>query len=291
MAVVQPQNFSGGAGTSTNVINTGQNSGTLSISYNFFTLPDELAVYDGGALIFDSGMVSGSGVFNIPYTGTSSQLSIVMNPFGNSAGPGDAWTYTVNGLGPAYAYLVLTEDTNKTTTPIKFAVPPFVPGAAGTNVTTSGFESATATNYAAGSIITDGTTTWNVLNNPVSVVTDPVNAGSGTNFLALANGTVSSTLPTVAGQTYALTFRYRGPGIAGWWRGETNTNDSIYDNNGTFPNGIGSCVRRGGEAFNINGQHVRAGQSSDRHIGILARRAALPSKAGSTRRPLRNQGS
>jgi subtilisin-like proprotein convertase family protein len=251
--VVQPQNFSGGAGMSTNVINTGQNSGTLNISYNFFTLPDELAVYDGGALIFDSGMVSGSGVFNIPYTGTSSQLSIVMNPNGNSAGPGDAWTYTVNGLGPAYAYLVLTEDTNKTTTPIKFAVPPFVPVAAGTNVTTSGFESATATNYAAGSIITDGTTTWNVFNNPVSVVTDPVNAGSGTNFLALANGTVSSTLPTVAGQTYALTFRYRGPVAAGWWRGETNGKDSIYGNTGTFPNGIGYASGEVGNAFNING--------------------------------------
>jgi hypothetical protein len=49
----------------------------------------------GARRFFDSGLISGSGVFNIPYTGTSSQLSIVMNPFGNSAGgPGDAWTFT-----------------------------------------------------------------------------------------------------------------------------------------------------------------------------------------------------
>ena len=45
---------------------------------------------------------------------------------------------------------------------------------------------------------------------------------SGSNFLALANGVISNTLPTVAGNTYIFTFAYRGPGIAGWWRGENN---------------------------------------------------------------------
>ncbi|MGD0087605.1 MAG: S8 family serine peptidase [Verrucomicrobiota bacterium] len=231
--VVQPQTFSGGSETSTNVIDTGQNSGTLSISYNFFTLPDELAVYDGGTLIFDSGLVSGSGVFNIPYTGTSSQLTIVMNPNGNNSGPGDAWTFTVNSIGAAYTYLVLTEDTNKTTTPIKFAVPPFVPVASGSNVIVSDFETAPPGDY---TTTVPDETTWNVLSNQVTVVTDPTNADSGTNFLALANGTVSTTLPTVAGQSYALTFRYRGPDITGWWRGESNAVavDSAYGNNGVF---------------------------------------------------------
>ena len=56
---------------------------------------------------------------------------------------------------------------------------------------------------------------WTVITNQVSVVTDPANAYEGSNFLALAGGVISNTLPTVAGQTYPLTFAYRGPGIAG----------------------------------------------------------------------------
>ncbi|MGA9777951.1 MAG: S8 family serine peptidase [Verrucomicrobiia bacterium] len=119
------QTFSGGAETSTNVINTGSPNGTLQVSYNFFTLPDELAVFNAdGTTNFDSGMISGAGLFSIPYT--NSTVEIVMNPFGNTDGPGDAWTYTVTTLQTnQYTYLVLTEDTNETTTPIKFAIPPF----------------------------------------------------------------------------------------------------------------------------------------------------------------------
>ncbi len=43
-------------------------------------------------------------------------------------GSGDLWDYTVNALQSRQAYLVLTEDTNKTTTPIKFAPAPFCAG-------------------------------------------------------------------------------------------------------------------------------------------------------------------
>jgi subtilisin-like proprotein convertase family protein len=154
-----------------------------------------------------------------------------------------------------YSYLVFTENTNLTTTPIKFAIPPFLPNTPLTNVAASGFDAATATNYAAPATITDGANLWNVLNNQVSVVNDPVNADSGNQFLALANGTVSSTLPTVAGRNYVLTFRYRGPGIAGWWRGENNTLDSSsYGNNGYWYNG--TAVYTNGEvgnAFSLNG--------------------------------------
>jgi hypothetical protein len=68
-------------------------------------------------------MISGSGLFNITYTNSS--FAIVMNPFGNTNGAGDAWTFTASTLQTnQYTYLVLTEDTNKTSTPIKFAMPP-----------------------------------------------------------------------------------------------------------------------------------------------------------------------
>jgi subtilisin-like proprotein convertase family protein len=212
--VVQPQTFSGGAETSTNVINTGQNSGTLNISYDFFTLPDELAVFNAdGTTNFDSGLVSGSGVFSIPYT--NSQVAIVMNPFGNPSGPGDAWTFTLNNIGPAYTYLVLTEDTNKTTTPIKFAVPPFVGTSQvlGPTVMSDGFENhIDQQGIPAGSYI-DG---WQVLLGNVDVFNPAAGghldkANTGTNSLDLNGfnpGAIATNFATIPGQRYLLTFAY-----------------------------------------------------------------------------------
>ena len=176
-----------------------------------------------------------------------------MNPYRATLIGPMHWTYSVDALGGAYQYLVLTEDTNKTTTPIKFALPPFVPGAAGTNVTLSDFETAAVTNYTNGTTINDETA-WSVLNNQVSVVNDPTTADAGNNFLALANGTISNTLPTVAGQAYVLTFRYRGPGIAGWWRGESNALDSSgNNNNGVLTGGVTYTNGEVDQAFQLNG--------------------------------------
>src|SRR4029079_7206686 len=63
--------------------------------------------------------------------------------------------------------------------------------------------------------------------NEVSVVTDPNSAAEGSNFLALARGSISRTLTNLAlAKDYTLSYRYRGPGIAGWWRGEGNATDS-----------------------------------------------------------------
>ncbi|HEV2320610.1 MAG TPA: LamG-like jellyroll fold domain-containing protein, partial [Verrucomicrobiae bacterium] len=149
-------------------------------------------------------------------------------------------------------YLVFTENTNLTTTPIKFAAPPFKPGPSTNVVAASGFDSATPGDYYTASF-NDGTNVWNVLSNQVSVVNDPANADAGSHFLALANGTVSNTLPTVAGRAYVLTFRYRGPAIDGWWRAESNTVDSIYSNNGTWINGAVYAVGEVGTTFDMNG--------------------------------------
>ncbi len=65
-------------------------------------------------------------------------------------------------------------------------------------------------------------------NNEVSVVAEPSTAQSGgSNYLALAYGTITRNLPFVTiGQKYQRHLLYRGPGIAGWWRGEGNASDS-----------------------------------------------------------------
>ena len=169
---------------------------------------------------------------------------------------------STTNVSTAFGYLTFTEDTNFTTTPIKYAVPPFVPLTAtnlglqtnitfmtnGSVVSLSGFETPAAGDYVSGTNV-DG---WNVVRNQVSVVNDATNAQAGSQFLALANGSITRTLATVAGSTNTLTFTYRGPGIAGWWRAENNANDSIGGNNGTL-NGGTYGAGEVGQAFQLNG--------------------------------------
>ncbi len=98
----------------------------------------------------------------------------------------------------------------------------------------SSFEGATAADYTNGQAVANSG--WKVLTNQVSVVNDPINAHDGSNFLALANGVISNTLPTVAGNTYTFTFAYRGPGAINFWQGESNGVDVIGGNNGMVTN-------------------------------------------------------
>jgi subtilisin-like proprotein convertase family protein len=134
---------------------------------------------------------------------------------------------TVTNVVTNSLYLTFTENTNLATTPIKFAIPPFVPPiTTPTILFTNGFEGLPPSDYVTNQIVSG----WTVLSNQVSVVADPTNAYDGSNFLALAGGSIFTNLPTVLGQNYTLTFAYRGPGIAAWWRGESNGVDSINGN-------------------------------------------------------------
>jgi subtilisin-like proprotein convertase family protein len=245
-----PVSYSGGPDPVTNVVPVGQNFDTVAIDYDFFDLPDEMTVYYQGGQVFDSGLISGAGTFHVSYgPGTSTNLTIIMNEFTNPA-PTTEWNYTIHSIQTNYLYLTFTDDTNLTTTPIKFAVPPFVPtNYFLTGTTFSDFESAVPGDYAASSAV-DG---WNVISNQVSVVTDTNTADQGSNFLALANGTISTTVPTVPGVNYTLSFAYRGPGLMGWWRGETNANSSVNGNNPANVQGISYTNGEVGQAFIYNG--------------------------------------
>lgn len=102
-------------------------------------------------------------------------------------------------------YLTFTENTNRTSTPIKFAAPPFASATVATNFLLSGFEPAAAGVYAAPSVV-DG---WNVTTDDVSVINDPMLVHTGTNSLALSMGNIQRILPTTAGRDYRLDFAYR----------------------------------------------------------------------------------
>jgi subtilisin-like proprotein convertase family protein len=227
---IVPVSSSGSASPTTNLVTTVSINGTLTVDYDFQQIPDEMVVFDqGGNLIFDSGMISYSGVFNIAYT-NSSILTIVMNPNGNP-NLGTYWAYTVNALQAYYTYLVLTEDTNKTTTPIKYAVPPFHGTPILTPVTNavvttnmlpvtskafgwhSSFESTNTVSYdpAPGSYFPEG---WHLDSGTVDVLVAPIfgsTAFEGTTYIDIdggSAGTISTNVVTVPGQTYQLSLAY-----------------------------------------------------------------------------------
>jgi subtilisin-like proprotein convertase family protein len=111
----------GGAAASTNVLDTLTTSGVLTVNYNFYTLPDTLHVYYEGVRIFDSGSVSNSGTWAIPYgPGTSTIVTLVMDEGGNT-NANTAWDYTVISSHEEMLYATFTEDSTLTTTPVKFA--------------------------------------------------------------------------------------------------------------------------------------------------------------------------
>ena len=92
---VIPVSHNGGAQAVTNSFDTGFTSGSFTISYNMFTLPDRMDVYDGsGRIGGTAGLVSGTGTLNPIYT-QGPIITIVMNAGGNTNYPTTAWTYTV----------------------------------------------------------------------------------------------------------------------------------------------------------------------------------------------------
>ncbi|MGZ5566823.1 MAG: LamG-like jellyroll fold domain-containing protein, partial [Limisphaerales bacterium] len=135
--------------------------------------------------------------------------------------------------GPIYT--IFTEDTNKASQLIKFALPPYAQVNAvvsNTVIFSNGFETALSGTYSNGSVVE----AWNVITNEAGVVADAALANSGTNFLALGSGAINRSFATKAGKNYLLSHSYRGAGVIGWWPGEGNANDIIGTNNGTFTN-------------------------------------------------------
>ena len=288
----------GGATANTNVLTPVATSGILRIDYNFFTVPDTMDVYYDGVLIYSTGLIGGNngGVpLQIPYgPGTGTSITIVMNQ-GNNSNTGTRWVYTPNVENDDYTYLTFTDDPALATTPIKFGVPPFDLPGTGINFNLSDFELATNGDYFASNNIADAFGGWNLYtntligtnlvaldHNQVSVITDTNVAQAGTNFLALALGTINRSVPMTAGKKYTLTYYYRGPGIAGWWRGEGNALDGsdpeVLGNNGSligrfeFPGGaVGQAFQMedAGQQFRFAGtnSYVQIRQSISLDVG------------------------
>ncbi|MBA2227575.1 sialidase family protein, partial [Thermogemmata fonticola] len=77
------------------LIDTGGFGGTITVDYDFYSIPDQLQIYyppqaSGGTKIFDTGLINGAGTITVNYgPGTSTFVELVMNPGGQP--PGTIW--------------------------------------------------------------------------------------------------------------------------------------------------------------------------------------------------------
>lgn len=125
--------FEGTSQPETNVLEVGQNQGTVLVSYDMYAEPDSVRVYYDGALIYDTGMVSSNASFSVPFgPGVSTNLLITANEGGNTNAD-TIWEFTATVVSPAPGYVWFTENTNLAQVPTKFAPPPFMPSGADTN--------------------------------------------------------------------------------------------------------------------------------------------------------------
>ncbi|HEV2318984.1 MAG TPA: S8 family serine peptidase, partial [Verrucomicrobiae bacterium] len=249
----------GNTAPETNSYDLHNNSGTISFFFNAYTIPDQLTVYYGNDpttfntnagnpdLLFNSQMMSGTTNMTVTFgPGTSTTVTFIVNQFGNTNGGSDAWTYTINGTFPSFNYLSFTDNTNLTVTPIKFAIPPFDLRDMGTNYTFGNLDFASNGDYFGLTNIYDPYGGWTVPTNlvtqvtngvvftnnynEVSVISDPGIAyqsnTNSSNFLALGYGLIVRTNSLQPNHLVTVSYEYRGPGIAGWWRGEGDGRDS-----------------------------------------------------------------
>jgi subtilisin-like proprotein convertase family protein len=158
-------------------------------------------------------------------------------------------TNSQNGL------MYFTDNTNVAVTPIKFAPAPYVlSNSPPTLVFSNGFPLSTGAVFATGATIPGisnspaiGTRDWTVVQGPVTVVSNALVDAMSTNFLALATGSIQTTLPTVPGQRYQLNYTFRGPGAVSWWNGAVNPldgrlQDLLGGNDGALINGAASVA-------------------------------------------------
>ena len=254
-----PVSANGGPNPQTNYVDTGATTGTVTVNYDFFEVPDRMTVYYENLTvpIYDTGLISGAGQFKVNYgPGTSTTLEIRMNEFGNTNST-TLWTYTVSSISQSQSYLTFTENTNLTTTPIKFAPPPFV-GTTGANFPISGFEwppTAGGSYFGPRVGTPDG---WSVMTtDPVTVVSNPPPADTGSQSLALQSGQILRNLPTVPQHSYRLNFAHRRApnleGLVGWWPGQLTAQDIVGTNNGTLVGGATYGAGEVSSGFLFNG--------------------------------------
>lgn len=207
---IVPVDSGGGFEAYTNIVDTGLTEGSFSIGWEFYRIPDQIRIYYEGQIIFDTGLTNGSGFTNLTYGPGSSTLLLITVNEGDNPDPGTLWEYVLTSTRRQAAYAVFTENTNRTTLPIKFAIPPFAPAPTNRVIVAEDFDSLLPGVYETNDLVGF----WLVASNSVEVLDDPPIALTPPNYLALGQGVLRATVPTQPGQTYTVSLVTRlGPDV------------------------------------------------------------------------------
>jgi hypothetical protein len=118
-----PVASSGGPQVASNTFNLRLTSGTISVYYDFYGIPDWMRVFYETNVIFDTGLASGSADVLLPYgPGESTYITVVMNE-GDNSDPNTAWEYIISASHPDFGFFTYTDDA--AAPPVKFVLPPF----------------------------------------------------------------------------------------------------------------------------------------------------------------------
>lgn len=206
-----PVAANGGPASNSVAIDTGATTGKIAIDYDFYEVPDQMTVYYEGNLLYDTGMISDAGRLNLTYgPGNSTVVEIRMNEFGNT-NTSTAWSYTVSSSSSIHSYLTFTDNTNRATTPVKFALPPFNNASAvNTSIWHSSFESNRDRTYGVGQFVPDG---WQVVSGSVDIIGPPTYGPAAEGFYMVDinggnNGQIKTNIATLPGQQYLLSYAY-----------------------------------------------------------------------------------
>jgi subtilisin-like proprotein convertase family protein len=218
---------SGGPMVDTNDIPTPINEGTVIIDYDFLQLPDQMQIFYENNVIFDTGLISGTGNFSVDFgPGAATNVVIVMNP-GNNSNTNTQWSYTPTIVSGRYIYTTFTENRELTDLPIKFGQGPFTNNGFNLGITSpgpvvmeDGFDAGPgAVTLGAGGNFSG----WSVDSGTIDIVTTAYgmcmpshSPPNGLDINGNGTGSVSTNFPTMPGQPYLLSFVYtRNPNIVG----------------------------------------------------------------------------
>ena len=236
---IVPASATGGPAAVTNVVPIGVNAGTFTVDYNFYCAPDRMLILYDGAPIFDTGLTNNGcpaddsvpRQVKVPFgPGVNTNIVVVMNPGGNTE-TNTQWTYTISAINNVHSYLVFTDNTNRTTTPIKFAPAPFTNATnpistvcLPTNVVvmSSSFENPALTSSSCALYnLTGYLDGWQIESGNIDLLHAPCSFNgptSDTGFQCIdltgnLAGRIATNFPTTVGSSYILSFAYsKNPG-------------------------------------------------------------------------------
>jgi subtilisin-like proprotein convertase family protein len=183
------------------------------------------------------------------------------------------------GLVASNGFIYLTFTGNAALAPqlVKFFPPPFGQLLTNVEILDSSFEVPAGdygqSNSLLANIVSTNVDVWTVISNDVAVVAseDLYPAADGQDYLALADGVMTTTIPTAASQAYTMTYDYRGPGLLDWWPFEGDADDIIGTNNGTLVRGsvtytnfgeVGRAIQFPGTNLSTHGAAISFGTNA-----------------------------